>query len=423
VRQALGVAALACVLAAPPAAAQEQAPCRAEVSLEPAQAFVGQQVVYRVRMLRRESVREVRWLRALSFPSLRAEWLPGRASDPRITGVGDAFLVSEDRRALFPVRAGTIEIPPASVGCRLASGGELEVVVPGATLVATPLPDAGRPAGYAGVVGPVQVRAHLSRRRLALGETLGLAVVVAGEANVWAAAAPLDPALPDVDVYPRDPELQLEPGDTLRARRTFVWELVPRLTGRLVLPAPRVPWFDPASGAYAVATGPMLAVEVREAPPPAAGGAPSPAPVGSERRGARARWQLVLFAALALVGVGGVLAARLRGRGRGAPLRAAEPALADAERALADGDRPAAARALAAALRAGLALCVPGAGALAAEEIAARAQGRAALTEAAELLALLDRARFAGPAASEPLPPVARVREALRAIGLARSRA
>src|SRR5690606_14643592 len=130
VRRLLAAAALACGLAGVAPAGRAQAPsaaCTAEVSVEPSRAYVGRQVLERVRMLRHESVREVRWLRALSFPSLRAEWLPGRTPDPRITGIGDARLVSEDRRALFPVRAGVIEIPPASVGCRLADGEEVEV--------------------------------------------------------------------------------------------------------------------------------------------------------------------------------------------------------------------------------------------------------------------------------------------------------
>jgi hypothetical protein len=395
--------------------------CRVEVAVEPGRAYVGEQVLHRVRVLRREGVREVRWLRAPSFPSLRAEWLPGRTADPRIHGIGDALLVSEDRRALFAVRAGTLEIPPAMLGCRLATGVEQEVPVPGAALVAIPLPAEGRPAEFGGVVGPVEVRAHLSARRLRLGETLRLAVVVAGEANVWAAAAPLDPAQPDVDVYPRPDDLQFEAGERLRARRTFVWELVPRRTGSLSLPAPRVPWFDPATGGYAVAEGPPLSIEVRPAAPAPAAPRPAEASAGTtgERDAGRAP-RRGLVALLALAAAAGAAAAA-RARRRGAPLRAAAAALAEAERAGDAGDAARAARALAAALRAGLALRVPGADALAAEEIGARAGGRGAVAQAAALLARLDRVRFAGPGGAGPAPSPAEVRAALRALGPARA--
>lgn len=415
-RRRLGAALLAAVLAAisAPARAREDPPCRVEVSLEPAQAWVGQQVVFRARMLRRESVREMRWLRALSFPSLRAEWLPGRVPDPRIADVGDAYLVSEDRRALFPVRPGTIEIPPGRIGCRLAAGGEREVAAPGATLRVAALPAAGQPPDFAGVVGLVEVHAYLSRQEVELGEALRLTVAVTGEANAWAAAPPLDPALPHLDVYPHAPELLLDPGDRLRVRRAFVWDLVPRRPGRFELPAPRVPWFDPVSGRYAIASGPLLAADVREPAAVPTAAAPAPA-LRSDDGSQRVPRSFVLLGAVALGALGLGVAARLRDRS--APLRAAAPALADAERALAAGDRGAAARALAAALRAGLGLHIPGAGALAAEEVAARAGGRTAIADAAALLADLDHVRFATAPASEPLPSLDRVRAVLRAIG------
>lgn len=389
--------------------------------MEPVRAFVGEQQVYRARVLRREEVREVRWLRAPSFPSLRSEWLPGRTTDPRIAGIGDAFLVSEDRRALFPVRAGAIEIPPAVLGCRLASGAELEVAAAGAALVAVPLPEAGRPAGFAGVVGPVQVRAHVSTRHPRLGETLRLAVVLVGEGNLWAAAPPLDPAGPDLDAYPQAPELQLEPGERLRVRRTFVWELVPRRAGRLALPAPRVPWFDPATGRYAVAEGPALHVAVRPAaarprPGPPEAAAPSAGEPVPEDRGWRG-WAALLAGLVAAAGAFAVRDARRRS----GPLRAAAPALAEAERARAAGAGAAAAGALAAALRAGLAQRVAGGDALAPEEIVARAGGTGAVAEAAALLAQLDRVRFAGDGGGQAPLPADRVRAALRALGPARA--
>lgn len=409
--------ALALALAAGPAPADDRAPCRVEVSVEPARVFVGEQAVYRARVLRLEGVREVRWLRAPSFPSLRSEWLPGRAVDPRIAGVVDAFLVSEDRRALFPVRAGTIEIPPAVLGCRLASGAELEVAAAGATLVAVPPPEAARPADFAGVVGPVEVRAHVSTRRLQLGETLRLAVVLVGAGNLWAAAAPLDPGGPELDAYPEAPELQLESGERLRVRRTFVWELVPRRAGPFALPAPRVPWLDPATGRYAVAEGPALQVTVRPAAParqPLAPEAPRPGPdqATPERRGGLALGVLLTAGA-------GALAALCAWR-RAGPLRAGAPALARAERALAAGAARDAVGALAAALRAGLGRRVAGSEALAAEEIAARAGGAGPVAEAAALLAELDRWRFAGAGESGTPPSPQRVRAALRALGSAR---
>src|SRR5690606_26023523 len=98
--------------ATPPPAAPA---CLAETTLDPPRAVVGQQVLYRVRILRREGAAGLRWMQPLSFPSFRAEWLPGRSPDPRIAGIGAGRIVFEERRALFPARAGTLAIPPAAL--------------------------------------------------------------------------------------------------------------------------------------------------------------------------------------------------------------------------------------------------------------------------------------------------------------------
>ena len=91
--------------------------CRARVLLEPDDAVVGQQIVYRLQILRQLEVESVRFTRDLGFPSFRTEWLPGQSPDPAIADVGDHALIFEERRALFPVRAGELEIPAARLAC------------------------------------------------------------------------------------------------------------------------------------------------------------------------------------------------------------------------------------------------------------------------------------------------------------------
>jgi hypothetical protein len=383
------------------------------VSLAPERAVVGQQVVYRLRILRREDVSGVRWVEGLSFPSLRAEWLPGRTPDPAIIGVGEGWLVFEEHRALFPAVAGPVEIPGARLGCAVDEGAarsEFVAEVPPARLEVDPLPAAGRPADFAGVVGPVEVRSHLSATRVELGRAVRLGVTVAGEGNVWAAAAPIDPArdLPGADAYARPPSTGLEPGRELFARQTFTWELVPRRTGRLRIPPARVAFFDPASSRYGVAESQAHDLEVVDA----AGASETPPPATSpERRARRDDGRGIGRSALfALVAAGAGVAAWLARR-RLAAERARGAPLDRAARAFAAGDRPAALAALAAALRAGIERRVPGSQGLAAEEIAAR--GDDAVRAAAALLARLEAARFAPVPAAEA-PDLEQVRAVLR---------
>ena len=376
--------------------------CRARVLLEPDAAVVGQQIVYRLQILRLLEVESVHFARALSFPSFRTEWLPGQSPDPAIADVGGHALIFEERRALFPTRAGEIEIPAARLAC-VSAAQTVEIEVPATRVLVRELPGAGQPPGFGGIVGPVVVQAHLSSERVALGQSLALTVTVRGAANAWDAAAPFAPArgLPGVDVYAHPPETEREAGRRLEVRRSFSYELVPRAVGAFAIPALRVPYFDPERERYEIAEAPVLRFTVEAATPDAtATAAPvaqaNPQPTRSHARRGCVRLGAALLVAVALLAaIAWFAVANLRGR-RGAAMRAAAPLLAEATAASARGDHAATARALAAALRAALEVRVPGASALTAEEIAARDE--ASLRAVAEALRDLDRARFAATA-------------------------
>ncbi len=387
-RRCVALAAVALLVAR---AAAAEAPCRTRVLVEPASAFVGEQILYRLQIFRRLDVASVRFARDLSFPSFRAEWLPGQSPDPAINEIGDHALVFEERRALFPARAGDLAIPAARLAC-VVGEQTLEVDVPAARVQVRELPDADRPPGFRGVVGRVNVQAHLSSDRIALGQSLALAVMVRGAANAWDAGDPLDPArdLAGIDVYAHPPTTERETGRHLEVRRAFTFDLVPRAIGRFEIPPLRVPYFDPVRERYEIAETAALPFTVEaaagEALRPAA---PTSSPSEMPRRSFGARGVGALLVATA-IGVGiAMLRRRLRRR---AVQRAAAALLADAARASARGDAAATASALTAALRAALEARVPGAGALAAEEIAAHEE--ASLRAVGVALVELDRVRF-----------------------------
>jgi hypothetical protein len=367
--------------------------CRTRAWVEPENAFVGQQVLYRLQIFRPRDVSSVRFTRDLAFPSFRAEWLPGQAAEPASAAFGDPALIFEERRALFPARAGDLAIPAARIAC-VSETRTIEVEVPATRVFVRELPEAGRPQDFHGVVGRVEVQAHLSGERVVLGQSLSLAITVRGAANAWDAADPLDsaPDMTGVDVYPRPPTTDRETGRQLEVRRAFAFDLVPRAVGRFEIPALRVPYFDPERERYEVAETAALPFSVEAAPDPVS----QPAPKATARpRSDAPRDGVGVAVAIGLVGMAAVAGAwvslRRRGRRRAA-LRAAEPRLSEAASASARDDRIATARALAAALRAALETRVPGAGALAAEEIAMRDE--APLRAIGEALAELDRVRF-----------------------------
>jgi hypothetical protein len=417
------------------AARAEGPPCLAQVEVIPARAVVGQQVAYVARLLRRPDVGTVSWVEGLSFPSLRAEWLPGLSGETRVRRQGTSYLVYEERRALFPLRAGRLEIPPASLRCALyappgGAGRSVAAVVPGTAVDVDEPSPSDRSRAWTGLVGPIELKLAAEPSAVTLGDTVRVTLTLAGEGNLWAAPPPFGPASFEGDgglaaeVFARPPQLSVDAGERLHLRQSFAVELVPRRAGRMVIPSYEVSVFDPTQRRFT--TEKTEPVEIVVAPRESGGAAgsgpatPPPSARSGSGEGSGASVALAVLGLLAVLVAGG--AALLARRRRGAlPARdTMRRALQEAARARRAGDLDAEQRALVRALRVGLerALCAdakrssggpvatPG---LSADELAARAQGDETLATAAEILQADERARFA---ARGELPDAPRLRAA-----------
>jgi hypothetical protein len=284
--------------------------------------------------------------------------------------------------------------------------------VPAVRLDVEPLPEAGRPKDFGGLVGPLLLHLTVTPERVALGQSVRVALLARGTGNLWLLDAPFAAsAFPGAQVFEKPPELALERGRALYVRQHLALDLVPRAAGRLTIPALRVPYFDPERHAYRVAETQEVAVMVEErlpasAPPSQATHAPARSEAARGSGGSSAAFAAGASAAL---GAGAAFWWRRRRRSDGATQQALEQALA----ARAAGDAQGELAALARALRAALAHRLPGAAALSVEELESRAATRPA-REAVRLLAALERARFEPGA---PAPAADAVARAVRALG------
>jgi hypothetical protein len=248
---------------------------------------------------------------------------------------------------------------------------------------------AGRPEDWSGLVGAFVLDAAAQPRRLALGESARLEVTLRGDANLWDARDPLPAGLEGVEVFPQRPKLELEPGVQLSVRRRFVYDLVPRREGRIVIPALRVTRFDPVERRYASETSPALELEV--------GPRAAAKPASSSEPGARVRFRFEMeppWLGWLLLGVLASAAPALwwwRTRRRRSLVQ--PPASAAAP-----GDEAAA---LSRALRLALEPRLPRARSAPVEELRAPAGAPPAVERALSLLAAVERARF-DPSASAP---------------------
>lgn len=284
-----------------PVGAEDAPPCIARASLSAARAYVGEQIEHRLRLLRRTDVSATSWLEAPVFQGFRVELLPGGFESERETIGGQHYVVYQERRALFALESGRLEISAARIECRVHSvgpfaGESIAVAVPGATLEIAPLPDP--PPGFGDLVGRVDATLHAEPREIALGGSVHVVASLAGEGNLWDAAPPFSSqdAPQGAELFAEPPELELTPGPRLRLRRTFVYDLVPRRPGLLALGPWIVPYFDPATGRYTEARSAAAAVLVADAAPRASGAEPAPGEPTGRRSGRALAWLGALVA-------------------------------------------------------------------------------------------------------------------------------
>lgn len=194
-----------------------------------------------------------------------------------------------------------------------------QVPIKPGVLTVTPLPEAGRPDDFSGLIGPLAASASIERNRIATGEGTVFTVTLTGP-QVGLGHRPNLTLPAGVQAYPKDDDAAQS------GVRKFRWDLVPANAGELTLPAIGFPYFDPQSRSYKRASTEPLSItvipgrsrelkisgatdpakpvavvvdDVRALPPPLRGNVAPPAPVSLG-------WPL-LFAGLvlgALVGLG-----------------------------------------------------------------------------------------------------------------------
>jgi hypothetical protein len=274
--------ALACALAA--SLARAEPTVRARLELSALEVFVNEQLVAELAIEHPPEARP-RW----EAPNFEGFWSERLASVGRAEGrepSGEIRRVTSFRRALFPSRAGELEIGRSRVLFEDAEGAERSVGVGGARVRVRPLPG-GAPAGFAGVVGDLEIGVYLSHPEVAVGDSARLVIDFHGTANGWDAPEPDLAALGErVEVFPeRATTATGERDGLLSVRRTLRYDLVPRTTGEFLIPALRVVVFDPAQRRYrTVESAPIalrsLATRPRERSPfESRGHAPVPRPL------------------------------------------------------------------------------------------------------------------------------------------------
>jgi tetratricopeptide (TPR) repeat protein len=206
-----------------------------------------------------------------SAPRVRTERLGSRV-----------YHVQRFRYALFPLRAGGLEVGPATV--RILEPDPVQWWRPGRPrtlstdplrIVAEALP-AGAPGSHDGAVGRFELEGALSGRTATVGVPLELSLEVEGIGNPTTVGEPLLPAWPDVTVTRAGTETTTRVRDGIvRGESSFRYLLSPAQPGPLDLGLARFAYFDPDRAAYVVDSLELGEIEVRPGMAPVAAAGPS----------------------------------------------------------------------------------------------------------------------------------------------------
>lgn len=272
----------------------------------------------------------------LKPPVLAGVWSVPQAPVPGVVaslGVGDeSYDLFVSHQVVYPLAPGPLTVPAARVEyalpiTRRAASSEqpVEVESPPVVVDVEDLPEAGRPAGFAGpVASDVAISYRLRQLPARAGDLLPVEVAVTGNGNLsfWPPPAVDWPA--GTRAYLDRIDEDRRPGaGLLGGTRTFRYLLLPDSAGSVALPALRYQYFDPLRRAYREAETAGVVIPVLE--PGRAGRRRDPVPLATVRvdwpaRAARfvpgqGPWWAVLFAGLVSIAVIGGW--RWTGRRRG----------------------------------------------------------------------------------------------------------
>ena len=285
IQRALAVAALmavAAVLAAPPARAQQLPsgePLFVTASVDNDRPYIGQQIIYISRIYQRsDSPRSLHY----EPPGFAGFWNVQATEQDEHSETIDSmeYRVIELRTVLFPSVVETIEIEPGVLTVA-ASPSEGPIVVESVPVLVEvrPMP-ANAPSGFTGAVGRFEVSAGVDTTSARMNESVQLTVRVEGDGNIDALPAPSWPEFQGWRVVESPAVVSSEVVDgKLAGSRTYEIVLVSETAGELTVPVISYAYYDPDLEEYVQATTSLIVVTVAAAdgapplPPSSVGGA------------------------------------------------------------------------------------------------------------------------------------------------------
>jgi hypothetical protein len=270
---------------------KQEAGLTSQPSLSKKSAFVGEQLLYNLRIIPSAGVQQINLPQDLQKLIGEKFWF--QRLDKNVEGKvvqinGQPVKVFDVRIVLFPLLAGRADLSGIPVEYQQVSrnqarrggsvfdmfddqffGGSGHVVQ--MTAMASPISievaqlPAGAPADFTGSVGEYSLAANVDKTTLPSGDALTMTVTIRGDGEPKTITKPRLPDLGQFEVF--DPEVTSGTsvqGSTLLSTKTFKYVMVPHRRGEYTLGPVAFSYFDPARKVYAEAKSQPITISVTQ---------------------------------------------------------------------------------------------------------------------------------------------------------------
>ena len=172
------------------------------------------------------------------------------------------------RKRLFANKTGELTIPSATFQLSISDNPRFGVFggtranrnSEPLTLTIKPLPKAGKPRGFSGLVGNFKAKGQLDAEEIKVGETVNLTFEVTGTGNFSAMSDLSLTDLKDFEIFSGGLPSRDDKGND--ASKTWAFALVAKREGTYQIPMPKLAYFDPISETYKTIGGNAYSLKV-----------------------------------------------------------------------------------------------------------------------------------------------------------------
>ncbi len=246
--------------------------------------FVGEVEIYRFQYRHRQQVYDLRWTPPEYDGFVEARDAESQQREYAMLEDGVEVSVQEVFVPLIAMQAGEHTVTPALLtaqvptadprrrrgndplfdsifGRNTATRSETWSTQPIAVRI-RPVPEAGQPTDYSGLVGRFSLSVTTSAARIRLGDSITMEITLSGDGQLAGYRLPL-PAQDGFRAYDDAAEYDAAVSDgRYRAMATFRRALVPEQEGALVIPPVEIPVFDPEAERYVTLRSDPISLDV-----------------------------------------------------------------------------------------------------------------------------------------------------------------